>query len=132
MQGPLGYEGSVAHVGFFIVRTLLDAYCLGEQAIHNICIVTCLVGLHVWNKAKAEELLVSNIIQGKEVCTGFFYGVSIRLQGILTDSWQEFSATMSEAFMKVGMQAVTLLAIFAYHGDGIGIRDKFLKETTLL
>ena len=132
MQGPLGYEGSVAHVGFFIVRAFLDAYCLGEQAIHNICIVTCLVGLHIWNKAKVEEFLICYVIQGKKVCTGFFYGVAVGLQGILADSWQEFPATMSEAFMKIGMQTVTLFAIFAYHGDCIGIGDKFLKEATLL
>ena len=46
-EGPPGDEGAVAHVGFFDVPSRFDAYHLGQQPVHHVAVILCLVGFGI-------------------------------------------------------------------------------------
>ena len=132
MQRPSCYQGSVAHMSLFVVGSLLDTYRLCEKAVHDVCVIACLVGFHIRHKTKGKQFRVGNIVKSKEVGTCFFYCIAIGFQGLGAYSRQQLSAAVTETFVKVGMQTVTLFSVFAYHGYGIAVTDKLLKEAALL
>ena len=125
----MGYERPIAHVGFLYLMTGLDAHQLRHQTVHDIGIIGGLVGFGIGQEAQVDELLVSHVIQAKEVGTGFLNGVAIGFQRIRVSTGQELSRTMAQTLVQVGMQVVTAVTIFFYQSQRLLVDDKLFLET---
>ena len=71
-------------------------------------------------------------IESEEVGTGFFYGVAVSLQSIRISGRKQLSATMSQAFVQVGMQVIGDVGILVHQRHGLLIDDEFISESVAL
>ena len=127
---PVGNECTITHVGFLYLIARLNAHELGHQSIEHIRVVLRLISLVIRQQSQFHELLVGDVVKPEQVGTGFFDGVSIGLQGIRTYAWQKLSATMTEAFVEVGMQIVAVVAIGTDHRACGIVDNEFFHEAT--
>ena len=59
---PVGYQCTIAHVGFLYVVSKLNANILGHHAIHDVGVVIRLISLFIRRQAQFHEFLVSYIV----------------------------------------------------------------------
>ena len=132
LQSPVGDERTITHVSLFYLVALLDADALGEQTIHQIGIVLCLVSLVIRSQAKLHQLVVGDIIESKQVGTCFLYRIAVCLERIRVGARQELSTSMTQTLMQVGMKVVGDVAILIDEVDGLCIDDKLITEAITL
>ena len=65
-------ERTIAHMCFFEDVTRADTYELGNKSIEQIAVVARLVCLRIREKIQIDQSLIRHVIEGKEVCAGFF------------------------------------------------------------
>ena len=73
--------------------------------------------------------MVGNIIEGKEVGSGFLYGAAMHTKSICIYARKNDARTMSEAFVQVGVQVIQLVSKIVNHLQHIFIGNEFLTET---
>ena len=108
----MGYQGTIAHVGFLNLSAWLDTNQLSHQAIHDVAVILRLICLCIRHKTKVDQFLIGNIVESKEVGTCLLNRIAIRLQRIRVSAWQELSTAMSQAFMQISMQVIAHITIF--------------------
>ena len=129
---PFGNQLTVAHMGFFDILALLDPNQLCHQAIHYIFIVFGLISLCIRHKSEFHQLGISEIVQTEKIGTRLFQSRTVGLQSIRIGIGKQFTGTMSQAFMQIGMQIVGDESVFLQSFALLIAPDKFLIETISL
>ena len=92
---PMGYKGTVAHVGLFYLIAWGDTYKLSHQTVHHICVILRHIRLFIGHQTKLYQLWVGYVIQSEEIGSRLFYRTAISLQRIRVYTWKQLSATMT-------------------------------------
>ena len=102
-QYPVSNQLTVAHVRFLHILTRLNTNQLRHCAIHHLLIISGLKRLFIRQQAQFYQLRIRQIIQAEQVRTGLFYRRSMLFERILADTRHQFTATVSNTFVQVGM-----------------------------
>ena len=112
----------------FYLFSRIYPHLLGQQAIHHVGIVLCLIGIRTVEQAELQEFAVRNVIQSEEVGTRLFDGISVILQRITIGSRKQPPASMTQAFMEICVQIVCLVGKLIHPLKCFRIDDKLLTE----
>ena len=129
VEHPVGHQSAIAHVGFFDGGSGLDAHELGERAVLEVGVVLRFVSVHVGRQTEFHELLIAQIVEGKEVGTCLFDGRPIGTQGVGVGTGEEASAAVSQTFVQVGVQVVAVVAVVGNEAAGRFVDDKLCVHT---
>ena len=128
LVAPVGDELAVLHVGFGIGLAQLDAAELRHDAVADVAHISCLVGLRAVEQAEFHQFRIGHVVEAEEVGTGFLERGGEFFQGVGRRAGQQLAGTVSEAFVKVGVQVVGDVAVFLAEVDFGLIPGKFREN----
>ena len=125
---PMGNQRTISHMGFLQLVARLDAHELRHEAVEQIGVIRCAVGLGIGQKPQLNQFRVGNVIEGEEVGSCLFDSAAVRFQCIGRHAGQELAAAVAETLVQVGVQVVADGIVAGNHLSRFLVGNKLLAH----